>query len=131
MRFLKFILVTLLLFYSSSSLYARGSSGRGHSSYHSTKTHYKVSSLKRASTKHSSRRAKGVARDKHGRIKRSAASVNHFKKSHPCPSTGRSSGSCPGYIVDHIKPLKRGGADSSSNMQWQTKEEAKAKDKWE
>ena len=28
-------------------------------------------------------------------------------------------------------PLKRGGADSPSNMQWQTIEEAKAKDKWE
>jgi hypothetical protein len=28
-------------------------------------------------------------------------------------------------------PLKRGGADSPSNMQWQTKAEAKAKDKIE
>jgi hypothetical protein len=27
--------------------------------------------------------------------------------------------------------LKRGGADAPSNMQWQTKEAAKAKDKWE
>jgi hypothetical protein len=33
--------------------------------------------------------------------------------------------------VDHIQPLKRGGADSPSNMQWQTKAEAKAKDKIE
>jgi len=30
-----------------------------------------------------------------------------------------------------MKPLKRGGADKPSNMQWQTKEAAKAKDKWE
>ena len=37
----------------------------------------------------------------------------------------------PGYVVDHVIALKRGGADSSSNMQWQTKAEAKAKDKWE
>ena len=37
----------------------------------------------------------------------------------------------PGYVVDHITPLKRGGADSPSNMQWQTIAEAKAKDKWE
>jgi hypothetical protein len=32
---------------------------------------------------------------------------------------------------DHIVPLKRGGCDCPSNMQWQTREEAKAKDKWE
>lgn len=54
-----------------------------------------------------------------------------FKRSHPCPSTGKKFGACPGYTIDHIKPLKRGGADAPSNMQWQTKEEARAKDKWE
>ena len=37
----------------------------------------------------------------------------------------------PGYVVDHIKPLAKGGADSPSNMQWQSIAEAKAKDKWE
>lgn len=54
-----------------------------------------------------------------------------FKYSHPCPSTGRTKGSCPDYIIDHIKPLACGGVDEANNMQWQTKEEAKAKDKWE
>jgi len=34
-------------------------------------------------------------------------------------------------MVDHIQPLKRGGADDPSNMQWQTVEDAKAKDRWE
>jgi hypothetical protein len=37
----------------------------------------------------------------------------------------------PGYVIDHIVPLKRGGCDCPSNMQWQTVAEAKAKDKWE
>ncbi len=37
----------------------------------------------------------------------------------------------PGYVVDHVVPLKRGGTDSTSNMQWQSKEDAKAKDKVE
>lgn len=37
----------------------------------------------------------------------------------------------PGYVIDHIIPLKRGGSDSPGNMQWQTKAQAKAKDKWE
>lgn len=54
-----------------------------------------------------------------------------FKYSHPCPSTGRNKGSCPDYIIDHIKPLACGGLDDASNMQWQTKADAKAKDKIE
>jgi len=37
----------------------------------------------------------------------------------------------PGYIIDHVVPLSKGGADNPGNMQWQTKVEAKAKDKWE
>jgi hypothetical protein len=71
------------------------------------------------------------ARNSHGRIQRSSAAKHRFERSHPCPSTGKSSGACPGYVVDHIKPLKRGGADAPSNMEWQTKEAAKAKDKTE
>jgi hypothetical protein len=67
----------------------------------------------------------------HGRIERSARARSDFKKQHPCPVTGKSSGACPGYVIDHVKALKRGGDDKPSNMQWQTKEEAKAKDKWE
>jgi 5-methylcytosine-specific restriction endonuclease McrA len=67
----------------------------------------------------------------HGRIQRSASARNEFKRSSPCPATGRSKGACPGYVIDHVVPLKRGGADAPSNMQWQTREEAKAKDKWE
>jgi len=47
------------------------------------------------------------------------------------PSTGKTSGGCPGYLLDHIKALKRGGADDPSNMQWQTIEDAKEKDRWE
>lgn len=62
---------------------------------------------------------------------RSTAAKNEFKRLQPCPSTGKSRGACPGYVIDHIQPLKRGGPDRPSNMQWQAKEEAKAKDKWE
>ena len=62
---------------------------------------------------------------------RSVVAKGQFRKSHPCPSTGRASGACPGYVIDHVRPLKRGGADAPSNMQWQTKAAAREKDKWE
>jgi len=76
-------------------------------------------------------KAQGVSRDSHGKIARSSSAKSSFKKQQPCPSTGRSSGACPGYVIDHVRPLKRGGADSPGNMQWQTIQAAKAKDKWE
>src|SRR5437868_4659846 len=75
------------------------------------------------------------ARNSHGRIRRSSTAKHQFQHSHPCPSTGKASGACPGYVIDHVKPLKRGGADAGadapSNMQWQSKAVAKAKDKTE
>jgi len=39
-----------------------------------------------------------------------------FMHEHPCPSTGKTKGRCPSYVVDHIKPLCAGGADRLSNM---------------
>ena len=44
---------------------------------------------------------------------------------------GRTQGACPGYVVDHVIPFKRGGPDSPDNMQWQSKEEGAAKDRVE
>jgi len=67
----------------------------------------------------------GVQRDSHGRIKRNESAKHEFMRMTGYPH-GR-----PGYVVDHITPLKRGGCDCPSNMQWQTIQEAKAKDKWE
>jgi hypothetical protein len=72
-----------------------------------------------------------VQRDSHGRIRRSTAAKNAFKHDHPCPATGRNSGSCPGYVIDHVNPLECGGADAPSNMHWQTIADGKAKDKTE
>jgi len=34
-------------------------------------------------------------------------------------------------VKDYVVPLACGGPDASSNMQWQTRADAKAKDKWE
>lgn len=63
---------------------------------------------------------------------RSAAEVMAFKRHNPCPATGERRGSCPGFIVDHVVPLCAGGADDhKTNMQWQSVEDAKAKDRLE
>lgn len=93
----------------------------------------------RAASKHPSahsqhagkKAAAGAKRDANGKLARSAQQKAAFRKSHPCPSTGKSTGACPGYVVDHKVALKRGGADAPQNMQWQTKAAAKAKDKVE
>jgi hypothetical protein len=73
----------------------------------------------------------GVTRDSHGKIKRSVAAKDSFKRQHPCPSTGKTSGPCPGYVIDHIVPLCASGPDATYNMQWQTLEQGKEKDRWE
>jgi hypothetical protein len=72
-----------------------------------------------------------VKRDSHGKIKRDPEQRAKFMRTHPCPSTGKTHGACSGYVVDHRQALKHGGRDDPSNMQWQTVQEAKAKDKVE
>jgi hypothetical protein len=66
-----------------------------------------------------------IPRDTNGRIQRSEA-MKHAFEVHTNYPQGRA-----GYVVDHIQPLACGGADDPSNMQWQTIEAAKAKDKVE
>jgi hypothetical protein len=74
---------------------------------------------------HSSTYCASCARDSEGRIARSSDAREEFMRATGYPH-GR-----PGYVIDHVIPLKRGGPDSPSNMQWQTKADAKAKDRWE
>jgi hypothetical protein len=61
-----------------------------------------------------------VRRVASGKIHRDPAAKAAFRRNHPCPSTGRTTGRCPGYEVDHVRPLACGGADQASNMQWLT-----------
>lgn len=57
-------------------------------------------------------------RDKDGRIKRSSAVINAYRRIHPCPVTGLTTGACPGWQINHVIPLASGGCDSVSNMVW-------------
>lgn len=68
-------------------------------------------------------------RDAKGRIKRDQIAKDEFKRSNPCPSTGRTRGACPGYDIDHRIPLSKGGPDDPANMQWLSKDQHKQKTK--
>ena len=78
-------------------------------------------------------RSRAAARsgDYCGAQPRSARARAEFRKRFPCPSTGEFRGACPGWVVDHIIALKRCGRDGQSNMAWQTKAQARKKDRWE
>ena len=65
------------------------------------------------------------------KIQRDPHQVHLFKATHICPSTGRYSQVCKGYVVDHIKPLCAGGVDKPSNMQYQEYKQSLIKDKQE
>ena len=57
----------------------------------------------------------------------SMSTVRHeFQLTHPCPSTGVTTGRCPGYVKDYIVPRACGGRDAVSNMQWLTIRDAQA-----
>src|SRR4051794_3406677 len=92
--------------------------GRGTHGSHSTGTHGHAP-------------AAGITRDSHGHIARNPHAKEEFRRSHPCPAAGKKYGACPGWVVDHVQALKRGGADDSSNMQWHTIAQGKAKDRIE
>ncbi len=51
---------------------------------------------------------------------RSRSVLHQFRKAHPCPATGKIVGACPGWEIDHIRPLCAGGADAVGNLQWLT-----------
>jgi len=101
---------------SLAPAFAKGSSGDSSSGH--------VRSTASTAT-HSRRSATGT------RITRSSAARRSFKTQNPCPATGKATGACPGYAIDHRVPLACGEADAPENMAWQTATEAKRKDRTE
>jgi hypothetical protein len=76
------------------------------------------------------------ARNSDGSIRRRADVLYAFRKAHPCPSTGRTTGACPGWSMDHVVPLASCGCDAVWNLQWlpngiKSAAGGLAKDRWE
>ena len=88
-----------------------------------TKSKAGTGEAKRA--KAASARATTAPRDARGRFVRSDSARRAFMK-----STGFPKGRL-GWVIDHVVPLACGGADDLSNMQWQSAQEARAKDRVE
>lgn len=121
------IALTLLLMLAPSL------SGTGHSAtkHHGSSGHHSSTRTSHRNHHSHSNRCASCTRNAKGQIKRRREAKRQFERQNPCPSTGKTSGSCPGYVVDHRRALAAGGADEPSNMQWQTSADAKAKDKLE
>jgi hypothetical protein len=62
---------------------------------------------------------------------RSKKVLREFVNLQACPSTGQHRLPCPGWQIDHIDPLKCLGLDDTTNLQWLTVAEHKAKTKRE
>jgi hypothetical protein len=56
---------------------------------------------------------------------RSSSAVRKFERENP-PSGPRRD-----YVIDHIIPLRNGGTNDQKNLQWQTIQDAKEKDRIE
>lgn len=57
-------------------------------------------------------------RNASGAIIRRADVLYAFRKTHPCPATGLTTGACPNWSMDHVWPLACGGCDAVWNLQW-------------
>ena len=68
-----------------------------------------------------------VLRDTDGKTLRSSQVIAAFKRQWACPSTGKHSGACPGWAIDHVIPLDCGALDVVWNMQWLPNEIKSAK----
>ena len=62
---------------------------------------------------------------------RDPKAIRAFRQANPCPSTGETSGSCPGWRIDHRYPLCACGSNAQSNLQWEPLEHSKTKDRLE
>lgn len=128
---LRSLLLVLTFICFGAPAAAKSSGGRSGGHAHATRSTRSPAPRQAKATPTPKARCASCARTSSGRIQRSSTARASFHRANPCPSTGKTSGGCPGYVIDHRKALKRGGEDHPSNMQWQTKAAAAAKDRVE
>lgn len=58
---------------------------------------------------------------------RSSSVRAEFRKANPCPATGKKTGACPGWQIDHMHALCAGGVDEPGNLNWIKVEDHKRK----
>ena len=58
------------------------------------------------------------ARQARHQVNKSEQAKRDFRAANPCPSTGKTSGRCPGYEMQHKTPLALGGVEADTNLQW-------------
>ena len=70
-------------------------------------------------------------RNPDGSIHRRSAVIAVYRHEHPCPVTGKITGACPGWAINHVVPLACGGCDAVSNMMWMRNDVKKIVDGYE
>ena len=103
---LRNVVITLCLILASVPTWASASRGSSRSATRSA-SRSAGRTTSRSATRYKSPATKctSCARAANGKIARSPAARRSFRSSHPCPATGKTSGACRGYVVDHVVPL--------------------------
>jgi hypothetical protein len=63
------------------------------------------------------------------KIPKDHAQQRAFRLANPCPSTGATTGDCPGFVIRYIRPRPCGGTDTPDNMEWRSDAMEKHHDK--
>ncbi len=72
-----------------------------------------------------------IPRNPDGSIVRSTRVLASFQRAIPCPTSNSTTGSCKGYVKDHIIPLCAGGYDTTQNLKWSEYNYSKLRDREE
>jgi hypothetical protein len=122
-------LIGVALLFPLTVMAQKGGRSSSHSSRSSSATQSRITPKPRTTSTRSHKssvpKKSSAKRSSNGKIKRSGSARADFMRRPGYPK-GRKV-----YVVDHIVPLECGGADVPSNMQWQTVQEAKIKDRTE